>query len=90
VYIDLDWARDAELDGALAVARKADGVVFDVRGYPLVDYGFLRYLADRERVTDVYSEVITRRPDRREVALEAGKWPPARPAPAGRSKKSRS
>ena len=83
VYLDLDRHDDASLPKVLAEAQKADGVVFDVRGYPAVGMYWLRLMADRPLVTDAYSDVITRSPDRRGVALDTRPWPPQKPLPGG-------
>ena len=83
VYLDLDRHDDASLQKVLAEAQKADGVVFDVRGYPAVGTYWLRLMADKPLVMDAYSDVITRSPDRRGVALDTRPWPPQKPLPGG-------
>jgi C-terminal processing protease CtpA/Prc len=87
VYLDLDRHDDASLQKALAEARKADGLVFDVRGYPGVGMSWLQLLTDKPFVMDRYSDVITRFPDRRSVLLDTRGGPPRKPLP-GRSKKA--
>jgi C-terminal processing protease CtpA/Prc len=81
VYIDLDRYRDEEFSAALAEARKADGVVFDLRGYPQVGMAWLRQLATKPLVWDRYSNVINRLPDRRATVLETFKPPIEQPLP---------
>jgi C-terminal processing protease CtpA/Prc len=79
VYLDLDRYRDEEFAKDLAEAQKADGVIFDVRGYPQVGMFLLRLFAPRPWVEDRYSDVITLRPDRHGVTLETYKPPVTRP-----------
>jgi C-terminal processing protease CtpA/Prc len=79
VYLDLDRYRDDDFSKDLAEVQKADGVIFDVRGYPQVSPYVLRLFAPRPWVQDRYSDVITLRPDRRAVALEPYQPPVTKP-----------
>jgi C-terminal processing protease CtpA/Prc len=81
VYVDLDRFKDRELHMTLRDVGEADGVVFDLRGYPQVGTWILGFFAERGMVSDQYSEVITRLPDRRGVTLDTQKLPPSRPFP---------
>ncbi len=79
VYLDLDRYNDEEFPKALEEAQKAEGVVFDMRGYPQVGMYLLRLFATKPWVGDRYSDVITVRPDRRGVKLETYKPPVTKP-----------
>ena len=87
VYLDLDRftdlgrVPDPDYAAALDEARTADGVVFDVRGYPLVNQRVLCHLAERPLPSDRYSEIITLAPDRRRVVLQPAAIRPLGPLP---------
>jgi C-terminal processing protease CtpA/Prc len=79
VYLDLDRYNDEELRKDLAEVQKAAGVIFDIRGYPMVGMYLLRLFAPKPWVEDQYSDVITLRPDRIGVKRETYKPPVTRP-----------
>ncbi|MFT3880773.1 MAG: S41 family peptidase [Gemmatales bacterium] len=81
VYIDLDRYRDQDFEKVMADAKKEDGVVFDLRGYPQVGTYWLRLLAKKPLVQDQYSLVITQLPDRMGIALDSYKSPILSPLP---------
>ncbi|MFL5241746.1 MAG: S41 family peptidase [Gemmataceae bacterium] len=87
VYLDLDRYRDEDFDKDLAEVQKAEGVIFDVRGYPQIGMYVLRLFAPKPWIQDQYSDVITLRPDRRGVTLETYKPPVTKPvAPPWKAK----
>ncbi|HUR54009.1 MAG TPA: S41 family peptidase, partial [Gemmataceae bacterium] len=86
VYLDLDRLRDEKFHAALAEARKAEGVVFDVRGYPLAYLTWLRLLADKPLIEDQYGDVLNPLPDRRGMRIEPAKNPPFPPQAVWRAK----
>jgi C-terminal processing protease CtpA/Prc len=81
LYVDLDRCKVGEIAELLPRLQKARGVVFDARGYPLVWGELVPHLTDRPLASDIWGFVVTRLPDRREVAVEESDWkmPPRRP-----------
>jgi C-terminal processing protease CtpA/Prc len=81
LYVDLDRYTPEEFyREAAGKVFKAKGVVFDVRGYPLVPPTLLTALTDQPIRSDHFQDVITRIPDRKRVAREDHGWslPPGR------------
>ena len=78
-YIDLDRFTFSALEKAKADLSKAEGIVFDLRGYPsLESMGILPRLGTRDQFSDRLRDVITRFPDRKNLRLDIfGKdtWP---------------
>jgi C-terminal processing protease CtpA/Prc len=82
LYIDLDRYGDKEfMRDVLPKLQKAKGVVFDVRGYPTVGPWLLQILTDRAMESDRFADLITRFPDRDQVARNEKPWTmkPSRP-----------
>ena len=73
VYFNLDRAGAAELDGVMNRLERAQGVVFDLRGYP-GDAGveLILHLIDGPAASPRWMVPIARRPDREDV-----EWSPA-------------
>jgi hypothetical protein len=81
LYVDLDRYTPEEFyREAAPKVFQAKGVVFDVRGYPLVPPILLAALSDRPLRSDHFQDVIARFPDRQRVSLEDHGWtlPPGR------------
>jgi C-terminal processing protease CtpA/Prc len=75
LYVDLD--RYDSADYFREVAPKlvtAKGVVFDVRGYPTVDFIMLQPFTDRPLRSDHFIDLITHYPDRHKVARDDHAW----------------
>jgi C-terminal processing protease CtpA/Prc len=81
MYVDLDRCNEKDLFAAFQQIRSAEGVVFDLRGYPATSLWFLRMFADKPWIQDRYGEVTTLAPDRRVVKLQMKSPPPAPPLP---------
>jgi C-terminal processing protease CtpA/Prc len=81
LYVDLDRFHDDDFSrDVLPKLAKAKGVVFDVRGYPTVNPGFLGQLTDRPLSSEMYQTVVTLWPDHHDMKLEGRPWtiPPSR------------
>ncbi|HKW99040.1 MAG TPA: S41 family peptidase [Bryobacteraceae bacterium] len=81
-YVDLTRITDAEWNAALPRLALATGIVFDLRGYPLLGPGWLTHLSDSPlRSAQWHIPVITE-PDHKNMQFErAGEWnlPPTQP-----------
>lgn len=64
-YVDLSRISDDDLNGALGPLAAADGVVFDMRGYPfLLSPAVLGHLIDKPVTTSWFNIPIVTQPDR--------------------------
>jgi C-terminal processing protease CtpA/Prc len=74
-YVDLDRVTDAEFDAAKENLAKAEGIVFDLRGYPKPGPTLLRHLIDKLAESARWNVPILRRPDREGMEWNArGRW----------------
>src|SRR5262245_13279092 len=81
-YVDLDRVDDKEFSREVFPKLKdAKGVVFDVRGYPLVGTYILQWFTEKPLTSDRFADVITRFPDRRQVVFDERPWT-LKPSPA--------
>ena len=64
-YVDLSRISDDDLNGAIGQLAAADGVVFDMRGYPfLLSQDVLSHLIDKPVTSNWFNVPIVTRPDR--------------------------
>ena len=70
LYVDLTRIQDVDIAGALPRMVAAQGVVFDVRGYPRPTQEFLGHLSDQPLVGGSGCIPIVRLPDRAEITFE--------------------
>ncbi|HEY0511245.1 MAG TPA: S41 family peptidase [Thermoanaerobaculia bacterium] len=64
-YVDLSRISDDDLNGAIGQLAAADGVVFDMRGYPfLLSPDVLSHLIDKPVTSNWFNIPIVTRPDR--------------------------
>ena len=74
-YVDLSRISDDDFNGALDRLAAADGVVFDMRGYPfLVSPVALNHLIDKPVTSPWFNFTIITRPDRQGWETRAYHW----------------
>jgi C-terminal processing protease CtpA/Prc len=86
VYVDLDRATDAELDAAMPLLDRADGIVFDLRGYPAGSTAALSHLTDVPLMCARWNVPVTAFPDRSDVTWQRSRWPVMPRAPHWKAK----
>lgn len=70
-YVDWDRLTEQEVKTHLPKLEQAQGIVFDLRGYPGSGTGLVFHrLFDTPISTDIVGELITRRPDRQGTVFE--------------------
>lgn len=78
-YVDLVRIRDEDLARALDRLAEAQGIVFDLRGYPSVSFSFLQHLLDQPASSPGFQVAVVQRPDRADMTFETTRWPPLLP-----------
>lgn len=87
IYVDLGRISDAELQAALPRLAVAQGVVFDLRGYPgKVRPRFLSHFSDQVVRSAEWNIPVSLRPDREGVTWKSSRWtlPPEAPRLTGK------
>lgn len=79
-YVDLDRVDDAAFLAALDRLAAAKGIIFDVRGFPLVSPSLLGHLTDHPLAPAPSSIPLITRPDREQVVPEPWTAKPIEPA----------
>ncbi len=81
LYVDLDRATDQDYDAALPRLEKAQGIVFDLRGYPKVTPSTLGHLIDQPVTSPQWHIPVVMLPDRRDMTFDFSNWsvPPQPP-----------
>ncbi len=75
-YVDLDRADGETLTAALDTLAAANGLVFDLRGYPRTMECFIpSFLTDEPMQSPTWAPPRIARPDRQAVAFEGSSWP---------------
>ena len=90
-YVDIDRVSDADLLEALARLEKANGIVFDFRGYPsgLTPDAIFSHLIDRPVGSPQWHVPLVKKPDRREMTFERmGEWKLTPRAPYFKAKRA--
>lgn len=54
-YIDLSRAKLLQIDEMAEELASAKGLIFDVRSYPRLSYGFLGYLTDKPLLSQIWN-----------------------------------
>jgi C-terminal processing protease CtpA/Prc len=86
-YVDLDRITDQDFESALPRLAKAEGIVFDLRGYPRrVSPDLLGHLTDRPVTSARWNIPIITRPDRRGMTFAFSNWTVAPRTPRLRAK----
>lgn len=62
-YVDLDRVTDEDFQSALPKLAAAQGIVFDIRGYPKVSFEFIKYLTGKPLLPPLFLKPIVTRPD---------------------------
>jgi C-terminal processing protease CtpA/Prc len=78
-YVDLVRSTDEDLAQAKDRLAQAQGIVFDLRGYPSVSYSFLQHLLDQPASSPGFQIAVVQRPDRADMKFETSYWPPLLP-----------
>jgi len=74
-YVDVTRLTDAEFNAALRDLAKAKGLVFDMRGYPHGQPGWLGHLSSKRLESALWNVPKSHRPDRTDVEwITTGRW----------------
>jgi C-terminal processing protease CtpA/Prc len=86
MYFNLDEAVDADFKAALPKLAKADGIIFDLRGYPRGSTIALSHLIDRPVTCAQWHIPVAYYPDHAHVAFDFSNWPVPPQAPRFKAK----
>lgn len=78
-YVDLVRITDEDLAQVRDRLAQAQGIVFDLRGYPNVSYSFLQHLLDQPVSSPGFQVSVVQRPDRADMDFRTSSWPPLLP-----------
>lgn len=73
-YVDVTRLTQDEFDAALPELAKAEGLVFDVRGYPSVMPKWLTHLSPQRLQSAYWNVPKTHRPDHTDVEWDSSRW----------------
>ncbi len=74
-YVDLERATDAQFDESLDKLAAAQGIVFDMRGYPRVSPKPLQHLIDSTTLSARWNVPVVHRPDHQDFEWDtSGRW----------------
>jgi C-terminal processing protease CtpA/Prc len=74
IYVDLTRVEDEDFEAAVPQLEAANGIVFDMRGYPRVSIGSLGHLIDAQMRSPPMFVPIATRPDQQDVAWGFSSW----------------
>jgi C-terminal processing protease CtpA/Prc len=74
-YVDIDRITDQDFNDALRQLKRADGIVFDLRGYPgKVSAVFIAHLIDEPVTSAQWHVPLVYRPDRERMTFRFSNW----------------
>jgi len=73
-YVDLDRVTQSGFDARIPDLARAQGLIFDLRGYPRMSPAFLQHFSDRPVKSAHFTSLAVDRPDTPGVPASDGQW----------------